>query len=214
MADRYFGTYHRFKTASKDAGGALMSADNLVGGKFAIEFDHDGTAQVAWLANPFGKRVGFFDPAFSRTLQVYAARGFTLVAVLSYVAFRNAPSPGEYFGECAVMAYDPADAAAFDRFADAVAARMADGVRTKVDLGPEAAQQVVGSEGAWLPKQTVPMPQAEDGVVVMKARQSALDKVVEQGRAGNKGCYVASVAILVAVVAAVLLGIASCTGLL
>lgn len=214
MADRYFGTYHRFKTASKDAGGALMSADNLVGGTFAIEFDHDDTGQVAWLVNPFGKRVGFFDGAFSRTLQVYAARGFALTAVLSYVAFRNAPSPGEYFGECAVMAYDPADAAAFERFADAVAARMADGTRTKVDLGPEAAERVASSGGAWLPKQTVPMPQAESGVVVMKARQSALDKVVEQGRAGNKGCYAASVLIMAVVVAAALLGFASCAGLL
>lgn len=214
MADRYFGAYQRFKTASKKEGGALMSADNLVGGRFSIESERSEGGQVAWLVNRFGKRVGFFDPSFSRQLQLYAARGFTLVAVLSYVGFRNAPTPGEYFGECAVMGFDAADAGAFNRFVDAIAARMAEGVRPKVDLGPEAAKRVVESDGAWLPKQTMGAPKPEQGVVIVKDRQGFADKAVELGRAGNPGCYVVSVLFIVGVLALVAFGALSCSGML
>lgn len=214
MADGYFGGYHRFKTASKKEGGALMSADNLVGGRFSIEFDRDEAGQRAWLVNRFGKRVGYFEPGLSRQLQLYAARGLDLAAMLSYVGFVNAPAPGEYFGECAVIAYDPAHDREFSRFIEAVGQRMADGVRPKVDLGAEGAARVVDSGGEWMPKQTMPQPAKEPGVVIVKDRQSMADRVVEQGRAGNKGCYAASILFLVALVVLAGWGLASCTGLL
>lgn len=214
MSEAYFGAYHRFKTASKKEGGALMSADNLVGGRFSIEFERDGAGQTAWLANRFGKRVGYFEPGLSRQLQLYAARGLELAAVLSYVGFSSEPAPGEYFGECAVIAYDPAHDQAFSRFIEAVGKRTAEGMRPKVDLGAEGAAKVIESGGAWLPKQTMPQPPKEQGVVIVKDKQSLADRAVEQGRAGNKGCYAGSILFIIAVVALVAFGFASCSGLI
>lgn len=43
-------------------------------------------------------------------------------------------------------------------------------------------------------------------------RRSVTDKLIDQGRAGNKGCYLASWAFLLAVVALIVFGFKSCLG--
>lgn len=214
MATRYYGTYETFKTPSQEEGGALMSADNLVGDRYSVEVEMEDGVHRAWLANRFGKRVGYFGPGASRLLAQRRAEGLELVALLSYVAFERQGKAGSYFGECAVFAYHPAYEEAFSRFLDGVGSRLAEGVRPKVDFGDEGAQRIVDSDGAWAPKQTMGPPPKREGVVIMKQRRSFADKVVEQGRRGTPGCYAASILFIVAVLALVALVVASCTGVL
>lgn len=209
MSQPYFGAYETFDTASRDAGGALMGADNMVGDVYTIEIDLGEDGHRAWLVNRFGERVGFFAPGFSRKLSVLAAEGLTLRAVLSYVAFSSEPEPGHYWGEAAVMAYSPARAEAFEAFIGQVGARMADGVRTKIDFDNEGVDRIIESDGAWIPKQTVPMPAKSKGSVIMKSRKTMMDKMVDAGRARNVGCYVGSIVFFIAVIALIVWGVYS-----
>ena len=209
MSQPYFGAYETFDTASKDMGGALMGGDNAVGDVYTIELELGESGHVAWLVNQFGKRAGFFAPGFSRKLGVLAAEGLELRAVLSYVAFSSEPEPGHYWGEAAVMAYSPAYADAFGNFIAHVSERMGDGVRTKVDFESEGVERIIESDGAWIPKQTVPMPNKSKGSVILKSRKSMTDKMVEAGRARNKGCYIGSVVFLVVVAALIVWGVYS-----
>ncbi|MCI2240915.1 hypothetical protein [Adlercreutzia faecimuris] len=208
--NQYFGTYHRFETESKKDAGRLLGADNLVGDAYRIECTMDGADHKAWLVSRFDQRIGFFDPEFSRDLSILSARGLTLTAVLSFIAFTEAPEPGHYWGEMAVMAYDPHQADAFEAFVQNVALRMQDGVRVNVTLSDEGVTRVIESNGTWLPDQTVPMPAKEKGTVVMKSRRSLSEKAIEQGRKGNKGCYIISWAFLLALVAGAMFALKSC----
>lgn len=87
---------------------------------------------------------------------------------------------------------------------------MGEGVRVKVDLGPDAVQHIVSSNGEWLPSQTVPMPKVDKGTAILKKHRSINDKLIAQGRSGNKGCYFASWIVLLAVVTLVIFGLKSC----
>ena len=208
--DQYFGTYQTFETVSKKDAAVLLGADNLVGDRYTIEIELDGDAHKAWLISRFDQRIGFFDGNFSRRLSILKANGLELTAILSFVAYTDMPEPGHYWGEMAVIAYNPAQKEAFERFITTVCTRMFDNVRTRVNFDAEGVERIISSGGSWVPEQTVPMPSKKKGTVIMKSKRSVSEKLIEQGRKGNKGCYVVSWAFIIALVAALLFGLKAC----
>lgn len=208
--DRYFGTYQTFETLSKKDAAVLLGADNLVGDIYDIQIEMEGDQHTAWLVNRFNQRIGFFGPDFSRKLSIMRAREMTLTAVLAYVAFTDAPEPGRYWGEMAVFAYSKTEEEAFGSFVDSVAERLSNGIRPKINLGEEACMKIIESKGSWLPEQTIPMPKHDKGTAIMKSKRSMSEKMIEQGRKGNKGCYVVSWAFLLFLVAAAMFGLKAC----
>ena len=211
MADiPYFGTYARFDTASKKDAAVLLGADNLVGDVFDIEFVTEDGVRTAWMKNRFGAMVGFFEPGTSRDLSLCEARGFRMQALLSFIAYSESPEPGEYWGEAAIICYDPKDAEAFECFTGNIAARMMDGIRPEVDLGEQGYAKVVESKGTWKPTKTVSLPSKQAGVAILKTRRSVSEKMIEQGRKGNKGCYILGWVFLLALIAGIIFGLRSC----
>ena len=210
QAERYFGTYARFETKSKKDAAALLGADNLVGDVFELEFIVQDKKNVAWLKNRFGGLIGYLDEETSRTLSILVARGWNLKAILSFIAFTDAPDPGHYWGQVALVCYENELEQPMSSFIQGISARLADGVRPDVSFGDQAVQQIVESEGSWQPKDTVPLPEKKPGTVIMKSRRKMSEKLIEQGRKGNKGCYAVSWIFLLAIVALALFGLKSC----
>ena len=208
--ERYFGTYQTFRTASRKDAAALMGSDNLVGDCYAIDCTIEEGTQKAWLVNRFGSRIGYFDPSFSRELSLKRAQGLTLTGILSFVAFSEQPEPGEYWGDAAVIGYNPADQAVFDPFIEGVARLIGKGIRPQLSFEGAAIDQIFESKGAWLPTNREPLPTKKKGMAILKKRRSLIDSLVEQGRAGNKGCYVLSWVFLLALVALVMFGLKTC----
>ncbi len=206
----YFGTYANFETDTKRNAAALLGADNLVGDKFEIVFQKKDDVSFAWMKNRFGGMVGYFDPALSRKLQVFAARGWKLCALLSFVAFTEKPDPGHYWGQAALICYDPKHEQTFVTFIDAVAKKLMDGIRPEIDLGSQGVDHVLESDGTWMPKKTIPLPSQNKGTAIMKSRRKPSEKMIEQGRRGNKGCYIASWAFLLLIVALIIFGLRAC----
>ncbi|NHM13932.1 hypothetical protein [Xiamenia xianingshaonis] len=190
-ADRYFGTYARFETRSKKDAGALLGADNLVGDRFSIVFETEDGVTRAWMKNRFGALTGRFDEHVSRQLQLLQAREWELVALLSFVAFTDRPDPGFYWGQAVIIAFDPADEEAMETFVDRVGDLLQEGIRPAVDLGKQGVETMLEHQGDWTPAERVPMPEREEGTVIMKQRRKASENFIEQGRAGNKGCLAA-----------------------
>lgn len=209
-ASKYFGTYASFKTVSKQEGSNLMGADNLVGDVFTIEFVIEDGQRTAWMKNRFGSLVGFFDEKTSHQLSLCEARGWTLQALLAYVAYTDTPAPGSYWGEAALICFDPAYTEAFSVFTHVVADRLMDGVRPVVDLGKEGVNQLISSDGAWFPKKTLPILKKNPGTAYVKTKRNINEKLIEQGRARNKGCYTGSILVLALIFAGVVFLLRSC----
>ena len=211
MDQSYEGFYARFETPSKPVGSMLMGADSLVGDDFKVEFRTEDGRVVAWLRNKFDAEVGFLDVEGSRRLQLANAREQKIRAVLSFVAYSDMPEPGLYWGEVAVFCFNPAYEAEMNAFVDRVRAKMADGVRPDINLRSSGVQRIFDEPG-WVPSETVPLPNKAKGMAVLKDHQSMSEKMIEQGRAGNRGCYAVSIVFLVVLVLAVAFGIAKLAG--
>lgn len=208
--ERYFGTYQTFQTESREDGAALVSANNIIGDRYEIECTIEDGIQKAWLVSRFGLRVGYFDPSFSRRLSILKAEGKTLVGVLSLVAFSQEPEPGYYWGEVALFAYDPNYAEEINSFNSGVSSLLGKGVRPRVSFGEEAVSKIIESGGSWMTQEREPLPKQKKDMSILKQKRSFSDDMIEQGRKGNKGCYILSWAFLIALVVLVIVGLKSC----
>lgn len=208
--DSYFGTYARFETASKKEAAVLIGADNLVGDQFSISFKTEGGIITAWIVNRFGGEIGYLDPDTSRRLSILNARDFTLVALLSFVAFSSTPEPGHYWGQVALVGYDKSLSECMPTFLSKLGKKMQDGGRPDISLSKQGIQQLVDNKGDWLPQQSVAMPAKESNTVILKSHRKFSEQMIEQGRKGNIGCYIVSWAFLLAVVAAIIFGLKAC----
>lgn len=206
----YAGFYARFDTASKKDAAILLGADNLVGDSFEVVFKtHEGLT-IAWLKNRFDTLVGFLDTENTQRLRILHARDWKIRAFLSFVAYTDSPEPGHYWGEMAILCFTPAYEETFERFSKNIALRLIDGVRPEIDLGESAVEQIISTIGDWKPVKTVPMPTKTTGTAVMKSRRKVSEKLIEQGRKGNKGCYLASWIFLLVLIVVLVFGLKTC----
>ena len=208
--ERYFGTYQTLRTVSKKDAAVLMGSNTLVGDRYRINLTMDEGVHRAWLINKFNETIGYFDDGFSRELSLFAAEGLELVGILSLVAFTETPEPGEYWGQAAVIGYSPHYAEEFNRFIDGVCGLIGKGIRPKLALKGPAVDEIINSNGTWLPSEREPLPEKQRGMALLKTRRGFIDGLVEAGRTGNKGCYILSWAFLLALVAAIIIGLKSC----
>lgn len=208
--ERYFGTYQTFRTVSKKDAAVLMGSNTLVGDRYRINLTMDEGVHRAWLINKFNETIGYFDDSLSRELSLLAAEGLELVGILSFVAFTETPEPGEYWGQAAVIGYSPHHAEEFNQFIDGICGLIGKGIRPKLALKGSAVDEIINSNGTWLPSEREPLPEKQRGMALLKTRRGFIDGLVEAGRTGNKGCYILSWAFLLALVAAIIIGLKSC----
>lgn len=199
---QYFGTYQTFDAYSKDAAGILLGADCLVGDVFDMRVElHEGEHRAV-MTDKFGHDVALFNPHFSRKLSVFTAGGMKIKAILSFVAFTEKEEGGLYWGEAAVFAYNPLHEQAFERFIAGIGLKIQENIRPRIDFGREGVDKIIESKGSWVPDQSIPMPPRKKGTVIMKDHRTLSEKLIEQGRAKNAGCYFASWAFIALIIAA------------
>lgn len=203
MDTTYVGFYARFDTLAKKDGAALLGADNLIGDTFDIIFEVKDGRTIAWLQNRFNNNIGFLSTETTHKLQILHARNWLMKAILSFVAFTDRPDPGCYWGEVAIIAYEPEYRDVFERFAQGVGNRLMEGNRPEINLGEQGIKHILESNGSWIPSQMKPISK-QPGTVIMKSHRTISEKIIEQGRQRNKGCYLISwLFILVLIVSAV-----------
>lgn len=203
-SDVYYGAYVRFQTVDKRAGAALTGSDNAVGdcGEIVWQLDEE-KRQQAWLKNPYGHLIGHLNPPDSYTLAVYHAKGWTLRYVLSFTAYSEEPEPGSYWGQVAIIAYAPRYEQQFSHFLKSFAHAAGEGLRPDPALSTSGVSRVIEDPASWATTNKVKIPQEGGKTVILKDHRSMHDKVLDQGRSRNIGCYIISWAFIIAVIAGI-----------
>lgn len=202
MADiGYHGSYAKFITEDRNTAASFMGTDNIVGDRFTIESHYENGERTGWVVNRFGKPIGEIDQSVLDRVEVLKAKGWTVCALLVFVAFTEEPAPGYYWGEVALIAYDPKNEEAFSNWVDLVGTKLAGGVRPDLKLGTKGFNQVLESNGSWFPTGRHQLPPKQKGTAFVKTERSSTERLVNQARKGNIGCTVASWVFLLAVVA-------------
>lgn len=206
MPHPYEGFYARFDTPNKKVGSLMMGADDLVGDCYTVNFKVEEGESIAWISNKFGAERGFLDSETSRRIQIAQGRGLTTKVLLSFLAFSDTPEPGIYWGEVAIICYDPVNADVMDDYVARIAALMAGGKRPDIQMNAKTAE-IIYEQPGWVPSKRVPLPdRKKKGFAILKDHQSHSERAIEQGRKGNKGCYAISYLFIFVVVAALVLG--------
>lgn len=202
----YSGFYARMSTVNKAKGSMLMGPDNIVGDDYQIEFRTENDIVTAWVLNKFDAEVGFFDVDTTRKLQLANARDLKIRTLLSYVAYSDEPGDGEYWAQMAIFTYNRAYETELDSFVDRCAKKLGDGVRPNINLGSGAVDKIFEQED-WMPSENLPLPKMEKGNAVIKDHRSMSEKMIEQGRSRNIGCYIVSWVFIFLVLAALVYGL-------
>ena len=206
----FFGTYARFVTPDKSNAAAFLGADNVIGDAFTVEMDYSEGKRIAYIVNPFGVRMGTIDEKIASQIDICEARGWKTVALLALVAYTEEPKPGYYWGEVALISYDPAYEEAFSNFVTQFGKKLGSGIRGSLDIGPQSLNEIVTSKGAWFPTSRHPLPEKKKGTAFVKTERSNTERLVDQARKGNKGCMALSWAFLLALVALIVFVLHSC----
>ncbi len=202
-SDVYFGTYARIQTDNTREGAALAGPDNAVGDIGSIEWRTEQQShQQAWYANPYGIVVASFDLPTSHTLAVYQAKGWIVHPILSFVAY--SANPGHYWGEVAVIAYAPRYANQFEQFLKSFAHQVAEGLRPDPNLTPMMVEAVIAKPSSWKPTSKVKLPHGDEHTSIIKDHRSLYDRMLDQGRKNNPGCYLASLILITVLIASVI----------
>lgn len=201
----YHGSYVRFKTQEQEKAVAFLGLDNAVGDHYQIRTKYENGERSDWIVNAFDVEMGQLDPKFADTLDLVRAKGMDVEAILSFVAFTEAKGdkPGYYWGEVAVVAHDPKYDEAFTTFVQKLEKSLGEGIRPDLNLGNKGLDSLVEAKGDYLPTGRVPLPKKEKGMAFVKTERSTNEKLVAQARKGNKGCLIASWAIVILIIAAI-----------
>ena len=206
MEQVYQGFYARFDTETKAVGSMMMGPDHIVGDDYEVFFKTEDDKVVAWVRNRFGAETGFFDADTSLKLQLANARDQKIRAVLSFVAYSDEPEPGLYWGQMALFCFSTRYEDEINAFVDRVAEKISTGVRPSINLGSQAVSKLL-EDPSWFPSDTMPLPQKQVGMAVLKDHRSMSESMIEQGRARNKGCYVVSWVFIALVVIGIIYGL-------
>ena len=211
MAEKnYYGTYARFDTDDKKEAMMLIGPDNPVGDRYRIVIKESEDGDVAWLYNKFDKPVGHLNQKITQDMNLCKARGWEPHAFLSFLAYSEKPDPGFYWGEVIIMAYSPALNAPMATFEKKLMSAMAEGTRPNIDFGEGSIQQIVETKGTWFPTDRVRLPKMDKHSAMVKDQQNANERLIEESRKGNKGCYAATFVFYAVIIVAVLYGLHSC----
>lgn len=213
LNDICYSAYARFETPSREIGAALMGSNHLIGDIYSLEpiLQEDRSYRI-WLVNRFGERVAFLDASEEARVLSLQARGWTLRALLSFVAMSQGAKG--YWGEVVLLCNDPHYDTQFNTFAENLRNLMAKGIRPAIDFTNQAAKQIVESGGSWLPTDRTTFPCLDKESALVKTHRNLSDSLVEAGRRKNKGCYAITWILWLALGAVVVAGVVKLFGLL
>ena len=188
--DNYYGKYAISKPTSKEEAGRLLGADNIIGDVYKVVCSINNGNHEAKVVNRFGNIPAVFDEGVSRELALNDAKGFRTYAVLTCVGFTQTKGDGDYWAEFAVVSFPKSDIKTFSVYVEEVSQAVKNHRRPEVDLGIDEVQQIIVNDGHFVSNTTHPKLEKKKGQVILKSQVKLSDKLVEQGRKKNPGCYI------------------------
>lgn len=206
----FWGTYARYDTDDKEAATQLLTSNNVIGHPFTIESSYDQGKRTTWIVNPFGQVMGHIKNSIGEQIDVLDAKGWKTVALLASVAFTEEPAPGSYWGEVAIVSYDPEHEEEFSVFVSELSEMLGEGIRPSLNIGQGALREMLAAGGKWRPSGREPLPKLKKGSAYVKTERSSEEQLVDVARRHPTGCSVASIALMILIAAAIVYGLMSC----
>ena len=193
--DNYFAKYVRGFANNKEQAAKLFNSDNIVGDLFQIKTNIKDGKHTSSIYNKFGESPVFFNEEISREIEILKSKNMNIVGILSLVGFSEDKSEereSNYWAEFLIIAYPKNYSEEFNNFVNNASKKLSNGTRPDVSLNKQEVEKVISTKGQWFPSKTKKMPKKEKGTVFLRTRKTFKDRIIEQGRKKNIGCYIVS----------------------
>ena len=207
-----FGTYAKALPFDKYCAAKLISADNVVGDIYTVDVKTEGLHHQAFVTNRFGHSPAYFDGDISRQISVSKAQGNRIFAILTLVGFTESDNVSNYWAEFAIIALPSTNKQIYDKFLLRISDSIKEGKRLRVDLTDQDFNKIIDSKGSYIPTSTIPLPEKQGGTVFLKTSMSFRERMIEQARKKNIGCFIGGWAFLLICITALFFGLKALLG--
>lgn len=197
---RFEGFYGTFTTPDKTVASRILGADVPIGSILHFDFQRD--PEKIWVFDRYNHALGTLDADSDLKVRLMHAHNQEIQAVLAAVFFTENENEGTFWAEILIMGYSVSYHKTFNRFVERISGLCIEGIRPDIDLGEQGIAKLL-EDNDWLPTKRIAPRTLSSDTVRVKSKQSFQEKMVEQARAGNKGCFFAGWAFLLALVALV-----------
>ena len=203
--DNYYGKYAIGKPTSKEEVGRLLGADNIIGDVYKVITELKNGIYQAKVVNRFGNIPAVFNDEVSRELALNEAKSFKTYAILTCVGFTQTEGDGEYWAEFAIISFPESEIEKFSVYVNEISKAVKNHKRPEIDLEANEVNQILENEGHFVSNVTHPKIEKKKGQVILKSQVKLSDKLIEEGRNRNPGCFIFGWLFLLAVVGLIVL---------
>lgn len=202
----FIAIYVKGVAKNKEQAAKLLNSDNIIGDLYEVKTELVEAYHKAFPINKFGESPVLFDKETSRSIDLMKAKGLNIVAFLSTVGFTETNAKekqaklSNYWGEFLIIGYNNLYKRELEEFFKKISENLANGKRPDLNINKEEFRKIIRSKGEYFPKKIISVPKKIKGTVYLRTRKTIRDKVIEQGRKKNIGCYIISWVFLLSLV--------------
>ena len=160
---------------------------------------------LARVVNRFGNTPCYFNKEVSKQLSLNEAKGFRNYAILTCVGFTQNKKEGEHWAEFAIISFPEIEIKTWSVFVDEVSKAVKKDRRPEVHLSLTDVQNIINNKGCFVPAAQHPKIEKKRGQIILKSRVKLTDRLIEQWRKKNPGCYIVGWMFLLGTVALIVL---------
>lgn len=174
----------------------LTSSNSLCGNRFSLKVN--SKSPVVTIKNKFDYAVAELSEEDSKLIKLWINKDLEVVALLTCVFYCE--SERKHSAEFLFLAYPKKHAEAYDNFIETVSSKLTEGNRPDITLDEFERKEIEKSNGNFKITKFLPRPELEKGTVILKNKQTFMEKIIEAGRQKKIGCYIGSILFLLVII--------------
>lgn len=193
MRQENFAKYILANPKNKKQAAQLTSSNSLCGDRFKLKIN--SKSKVVKIINKFDYTVAELSEEDSKLIKLWTNKNLEVITLLSCVFYCEPQS--KHSAEFLILAYPKKHAQEYENFASCVSDKLANGSRPDICLDEFECKEIVKSNGAFKITKFLKAPELEKGTVVLKNKQSFMEKIIEAARQRKIGCYFGSILFII-----------------
>lgn len=190
--EEHLAKYIKACPENKKQAAQLTSSNSIVGNLFSLKIN--SKKQQVTIVNKFNYEVAMLNKDDAKQVILQNNKGYKLACLLAYVTFCEPKS--QHCAIFLIISYNKKYEDAYKNFIENVGYQLSIGNRPNVKLDKYDQDIIVKLNGNTKIDKFLKKPKLEHGTVIVKGKQTFLEKIIEAGRQKNPGCYVLSILFL------------------
>lgn len=188
--------YIQAKPANKIQAAQLTSSNSVVGNFFNLEYDKEIKQIIIF--NKYKYPVAQLSAEDSKKIYLQINKENIIKCMLAYVTYCQPKNC--HYATFLFIAYPKQYKKAYNNFTNLIKSKIEQGIYPQINIEKYEHNQIIKKNGNFRIQKNI-KPDLKSGTVIVKDKISFTEKLIEEARNKNKGCYFASIVFLLTLAA-------------